>query len=734
MVTGSERRGLSRRALLVGGGAGLGLLLAWNVWPRHYAPNLRADENESVFGAFLKIGSDGRVTVAVPQAELGQGVYTSLPQILADELGADWRTIAVEPASVGPLYANPLLAGDAGLLERARRWAEGTSGGALAMATGGSTSIRAFEAPLREAGAGARALLMKAAAARWNVPWERLDTAQGFVTDGPRKLSFAELAEAAAGEEMPEMLPYRSGPLNRLSGQSLPRLDLPSKVDGTARFAADVRLPGMLYASVRSAPPGGTVARADKRAALAIGGVVGAYRAESWVGAIGTSWWAANRGLEAMKPVFGVQGGWPTSASIDGALAEGVAGGEASRVAEWGDAEAALQGAEIVRARYRAAPAPSAALETLTATARLEGGRLEIWAPAQAPGLARAAAARAAGLPEASVTLYPMLIGGGYGRKLEVRAIEQAVALAREAKRPVQLVYSRAEEATQDSFRAPAAAELSASLGPGGVVLGWQARIAAPDGAGALAERLGGHRGAFPNEEPAAGAVPPYAIPSVAVDHLPVELGIATGAWRSGAHGYTAFFTESFVDELARKAGLDPFSFRMQMLGRNPRLARVLSTAAALGGWDGGMPGSRMGIACHSAFGSFAATLVEVEVGADQRVRVLRAAAAVDCGRVVNPDIVKQQIEGGILFAVGAATGSPVHFADGRPDKVSLRSLGLPTLVNSPEVTVEVMPSEEPPGGVTELGVPSVAPAIANALFAATGQRLRSLPLVVGGA
>jgi isoquinoline 1-oxidoreductase beta subunit len=233
--------------------------------------------------------------------------------------------------------------------------------------------------------------------------------------------------------------------------------------------------------------------------------------------------------------------------------------------------------------------------------------------------------------------------------------------------------------------------------------------------------------------DPVAGAVPPYAIPAVVVDYLPAETGLSVGGWRSGAHSYSAFFTESFMDELARLSAVEPLSFRMQMLGDNPRLARCLTTAATIGGWDGGPPGGSMGIACHSAFGSHIATLVEVEVTAEQRIRVLRAVCAVDCGRIVNPDIVKQQVEGGLVFGIAAATGEAIGFENGRPNLRGLHQFGFPVLAGSPEVSVELLESEDEPGGATELAVPTAAPAVANALHALTGRRLRALPLRVGG-
>ncbi len=739
MARGGETSGISRRTLLVGGGAGAGLLLAWALWPRSHPHNLRAGEGEHAYNAYLRIGTDGRVLVAVPQAELGQGSWTALAQILADELGADWRTVGVEPAPIGPLYANALLAegpDDGSFASGARRWrARRFEGGAAGMMTAGSTSVRAFERPLREAGAGARALLMKAAAGRWEVDWETLDTAAGFVVDSDRRLSFAELAAAAAGEELPEHLPIRAGIDNRLAGQPLPRLDLPAKVDGSAPFAGDIRLPDMVYASVRAGPTEyDELVGWNKAAALAVPGVFGVFDAPGWVACLATNWWAADRGIEALRTAWTVTRPEITDDGIDRALRYALDKDEGLRVYARGDLADAFEGGHILRGHYRAGLAANAALETSTATARLGGDRLEIWAPTQAPGLARAAAARVAGLDETQVTIYPTLAGGGYGRKLETRAIEQAAMMAVRVKRPVQLTWSRIEESVQDGFRAPARAQLLARLDTKGNLLGWQARIAAPDTGEQLAERLGGGRMAMAAiGDPTAGAVPPYAIPAVVVDYLPADTRIRVGGWRSGAHSYTAFFTESFMDELARLSGIEPLSFRMQMLGDNPRLARCLTTAATLGGWDGGIPGSSMGIACHSAFGSHIAALVEVEVTAEQSVRVLRAVCAVDCGRIVNPDLVRQQIEGGLVFGIAAATGKAIGFEAGRPDARGFAHFGFPTLANSPEVTVELLESEEELGGATELGVPVAAPAVANALHALTGRRLRSLPLRVGG-
>jgi isoquinoline 1-oxidoreductase beta subunit len=740
----AARPNLTRRTLLIGGGAGVGLAVGWGLWPRRYQPGLATGEGETLLNAFLKIGRDGRVIVAVSQAELGQGVYTSLPQILADELGADWRTISVEPAPISPLYANQLLAEQLGgsalpeMLSGVEGWVtrEYATRTALTL-TGGSTSVRAFEPRLREAGAAARALLSMAAATRWNTDWDRLDTIGGFVTGGNRRIAFAELAEAAAGFELPAQLPIRSGTENRLTGTPLPRLDLPAKIDGTARFAGDVRLPDMVYASVRSGPIGNSrLIRADAAAANRIPGALALFQEESWAGAVATNWWLADRIVRAMNPVFETPGRLVDDAGIEAAFERAFAGETGSRFVERGDPDTLFTDGATLEATYSLAAAPSAAPETLTATARFTDERLEVWAPTQAPSLARAAAARVAGLAPDQVTLYPMLVGGGYGRKLEMDAIEQAVTLAVRLKRPVQLVWSRAQEAVQDSFRPPARARLAAKFAVGKRLTGWTARIAVPATTAQVIARVRNGEAVTAGQSEAAaidGADPPYGIAAVGIEHLPVDVGLRTGLWRSAAHSYTCFFTECFIDELARLAGLEPLSFRIGMLGDNPRLARVLATATALGGWDGGGPGSAQGLAAHSAFGSHVALLVEASIGGDQRIRVTRAVCAVDCGRVVNPEIVRQLVEGAIIHGISAATGARIGFAGGLPTVRTLGGYRLPRLRDTPDILVEIVESGELPGGVTELAVPPVAPAIANAIFASTGQRLRSLPLIPGG-
>ena len=742
MARDGAKRGLSRRQLLIGGGAGVGLLIAWKFWPRAYAPNLRARPGETVYNAYLKIGRDGHVTVAVPQAELGQGAYSALPQILADELGADWRTVAVEPAPLSPLYANTLLAAqaadDSGWpsgLQGAGRWLSRRHATQSAlMLTGGSSSVRAFEAPLREAGAAARVMLCMAAAARWSANWDELDARAGFVWRGSDRIPFAELAETAASQTPPDPVPLRENVDNRLAGQPLPRLDAPAKVDGSALFAGDLRFPDMVYASLVSGPWGSRLAGMDKAAANGVPGALRIFEDPEWVAVVGSNWWAAHKALTRMRPRFHLRRPFVTAGTISAALSAALDGGGGERVFAAGDIEGPFPGASPVTQSYEVGLAPAAALEPLTATVRILGDSVEVYAGCQAPGLARAAAARGAGVAESQVTFFQTFAGGGYGRKLELMAIEQAATLARRVNRPVQLTWSRMQEIQRDSYRPAARARMTGWMRQGRLEA-WQARIAAPATAVEVARRIGASGGMTrPGFAAVAGARPPYAIPNVAVDHVETDIGIETGLWRGEAHSYTCFFSECFLDELALAGGLEPLAFRTFLLQSSPRLAQCLATAASIGGWDGGARGSGMGLACHSAFGSHIACLVEVEVTGDQRLRVSRAVAAVDCGRIVNPGLVRQQIEGGIVHGVAAAIGRPVEFADGLPTARTIGAWGLPTLRDAPEVSVELIDSDEAPGGITELGVPPAAPAIANAYFSLTGQRIRSLPIVIGGA
>ncbi|MEO5773431.1 MAG: molybdopterin cofactor-binding domain-containing protein [Sphingomicrobium sp.] len=707
----TDRMKVDRRTLLIGGGIGVGLVVALAVLP--WGGHSDASGTQ-LFGPYIKIGRDGRVIVAVPQVETGQGIWTALPQIAADELGAAWEMVAVEPAPFDEIYANRLVDEENwfGGLGRLRRF---RLDDAAARITAGSTSVRAFEQPMREAGAAARAMLIKAAAKRWDIDEDQCDTNGGRVIGGGRSLSFGELAEAAAGYDPPRSPTLRK-PGSGLIGQSLPRLDLPAKSDGSFRFAADVRLPNMLFASARLAPMGGKISSFRKAANIIAG--------DGWVAATGESWWAAEQALTAADVRIDVP---RAPVALDAMMDDALAAGDAESWFSRGDYAAAVEGSRALTALYRVAPALHLGLEPLTATARFNGDQLEVWAATQAPELARAAASRAAG--GAALVFFPMPPGDSGGRAVEADAVPIAIALARQLRRPVQVSLSPTLTQNNDRPAPPALARMYGLPGAGGITAAWKMRLVTASGLGSSLSRLAGGDAAASLTGPAGGGAPPYAIPHVKIDAVPVELPFPAGYMRGSPEREIGFFTESFVDELARAAGLDPLIFRIAMLGSNPQLARCLQQAASASGWDGGARGSTLGIAACSAYGSHIALVAQASIGTDQQVEVQRLIAAVDCGRVVNPGLVRQQIEGGMLWALAQATIAEPDFMGPMPVARTIGQLGLQRMAKVPEVRVDLVMNEHAPGGVSGLGVAVLAPAVANAVYAGTGRRLRSLPL-----
>ena len=748
---------LTRRGLLIGAAAGGGLLVAYSLMPRRYPLPLEPAAGETAYNAWIKIARDGVVSVAVPQCEMGQGITTLIPQTVAVELGADWRQIAVEPAAISPAYANPVLAARwaslrGGLLEGIesdRRFAERHA----LMVTADGTSLAAYEAPAREAAAAVRSLLAQAAAERWDVAWEECEARDGFVVHGRKRLRFADLAVEAAAFDPPDPPVLRPEPARERPGAAaagfvtaFPRLDAPSKVDGSFAFAGDIRLPGLVYAAIAHGPVGdSTLDEVDEEAARGITGLVGVVRAGRWVAAVASDWWAAERAVTALRPRFKVAA-TADSAAIAAALDAGLRRGEAERAFEAGKPDEVIGRPASLVARYDVAPALHATIETSTATARWSEGALELWLASQAPEQARRGVAKAMGVAPSDVVLYPLAAGGSFDRRLEHEVGIEAASIAREVGRPVQLVYSRRQEALRGWPRTPVAAVLAAKTVAGGGIAAWRTRIAVPstnrefaarlfDGATTL-KALGESNGA---DDPLAleGAIPHYAIPHLAVDRVPVALDLPTARLRGNAHGYTAFFTESFVDELAHQARREPLSYRIEMLGRDVRLAVCLTAAARLGQWGGGGEQSGQGLACHRMDDVAAAEIgggriaVIATARRDERgVRVDKLAAVADIGRIVNLDIARQQIEGGLVFGLGLAMGSAAGYQRGVPTASRLAALGLPYLGDCPEIAVDFIDSDAPPFDPGELGAVAVAPAVANALFSATGVRFRHLPLL----
>ncbi len=754
---------ISRRGLLAGAAAGGGLLVAWWLMPRAYRTPLVAARGEHVFGAWLKIANDGVVTVAVPQLEMGQGITTLLPQIVAYELGADWRQIAVEPAPVSGAYGNVPLA---------RKWialwdpnfsglspstdalmAERFAGVQRFNATADGTSLAAYEIPCREAAAAARAMLAQEAASRWGVAWEECEVEGGFVTHGDNRASFGELAEAAADYSPPDPPPLRPEPprekplpADAENPPAFPRLDLPSKVDGSYRFAGDVRLPGMVFAAIRHGPADGSeLAGFNRDAAAGIKGLVGIIESKRWLAVAAETWWSADAALEAMKPRWSTT--TPVSSNeIAAKLDTLLTGGEAFPIAETGFGREALTRVDIGR-RYEVEPAHAAPVETACAAARYADGRLDLWMATQAPEQARIAAARAIGISTEDVALYPMPAGGSFDARLEHDHAIEIAQIAKELDRPVQLTWPRRDELIRSRPRAPAWLLLGAQLSKNedGAIDALHVRIATPPAAKEFGKRLFGNlttmaaireTSGVPDPMACEGAVPPYELPGVFVEHVPADIGLPVGRVRGNAWGPTTFAIESFIDEIAARFEREPLTFRIAMLGNDVRLAACLQRAAQLAGWDGGVDQSGQGLAvARIGEGPEAARIACVATARQSEggVRVTQLAAAVDVGRIVNHDIARQQIEGGLVFGIGIALGNPAKLRAGMPESLDYAGLGLPTLADCPDMRIEFLPSEAPPADPGELGAVVAPPAIANALFSATGLRLRRLPLLSDG-
>jgi isoquinoline 1-oxidoreductase beta subunit len=737
-------------------GAAGGLIAAWALTPRSFAPPLSPGEGEYAFDAWLKIGKDGVVSVAVPDLEMGQGFSTLIAQVVAIELGADWRQVAVEPAPVSGAYANAVLAAKwaplwmplaSGLADTpgsllARRFAENEA----FAATADGTSLAAHEVAARAAAAGARAMLAQAAADKWGVNWEECDTQGGFVLHNKKRAAFADLVEKAMDYSPPDPPVARvqspqENPTEFPPGAPLryPRLDLPSKVDGSHQFAGDIRLPDMLFAAIRQAPLGAKARLGSHDAKLAPG--VKLVAGPDWIAAVGESWWAAEHALKLLAPRFAVSGTLD-SGNIAQTLDEALRTGEANRVASQGDPDEWLRGKFEHTALYTVAPALHAGLETACATARFENGRLELWVASQAPQSCRQAVARALDLSLEEVTLYPMPAGGSFDARLESSQAVQAATIAKAVGKPVQLTWSRWQEHLAGRPRTPARAVMAARTAQDGSLTALKLRVAMPATTREFGARLFAGRKAADavqlqdQDDPLAmeGMVPPYGIAHLVVEHVPVKVGLPTGRLRGNSHGIGAFLVETFVDELAKRSGRESLSYRMTMLGQDVRLAACLQRAATLAEWGGGAAGSGQGLACWKmTLGEREGRIALVATARhdDRGIRVDKLTAVADIGRIVNVDIARQQIEGGLVFGMGLANGCTTAYANGLPLTGRLGLLGLPHLSDCPEIVVEFIENQADPFDPGELGAVIAPPAIANALYSAGSVRLHSLPLTL---
>lgn len=711
-----------------------------------------------VFNGWVTIGRDSRVSVLMPKSEMGQGIHTALAMVLADELDADWALVGVEPAPLDNIYNNiatvvdglPFHPDDQGALRQAVHWLTAkTMREVGSMVTGGSSSVKDLWLPMREAGAAARAMLVGAAAQAWAVPLAEVSADAGVLRHrSGRQARFGEFAAAAAALPLPEAVVLKQPAQFRLIGRDLPRLEAAAKGQGTARFGIDVRLPGMLYATVVMCPTlGGKVASFDAAAALQLPGVKKVVSVPGYNGGTAGVAVIADTPWHALQAIKQVAVSWDenvpaasySSAAAMDQMAQRLDHDRGFSYHSVGDVDAALgSAARVIRAEYRAPFVAHHTLEPQNCTVLVKRTGATVWAPTQVPGFARWVAALTLDLPNDAVAVHVQLLGGGFGRRLEVDFVAQAAAIAKHMSgTPVQTFWTREEDTRHDFYRPAAVARMAAGIDSQGAVSAWQHVSAGPSIVHQVLRRLFGVPAfGMPDKTTAEGAFDqPYEWPNARIGHVAVESPVPVGFWRSVGHSHQAFFKESFIDEVAHAAQQDPVAFRSALLVRHPRQRAVLQRAAQLAGW--GQPladaadGARRarGVALHQSFGSTVAQVAEVSLGPDKTIRVHRVVCVIDCGSAVNPGLVRQQMESGIVFGLSSALYGGVTIEKGRVLQGNYNDQPLLRLDACPAIETEIMPSSEPPEGVGEPATPPIAPAVANAIFALTGERLRSLPL-----
>ena len=709
------RPGVSRRTFLVAGAAaGGGLLLGFYLPHRIVAKAAMPDAD--VFGpnAFVRIDRNDRVTLVMPQVEMGQGTYTSMSMLIAEELEVDLAQVTLEAAPPNDkLYANPILG---------------------FQVTGGSTSVPGWWEPLRRAGATARVMLIAAAAAQWNVDAESCRAAKGSVVHPPtgQKLNYGALADAAAKLPVPEEVPLKNPKDFTLIGTPAKRLDTPDKVNGKAVFGIDAIIPGMKFATVAACPVfGGKLAGVDDSAAMAVKGVRQVVRLDNAVAVVGDNMWAAMQGLAALD-IDWDDGPNANVSTADIVRQMEIASQSPGVVArKEGDVAKAMQGAaKKVEAVYEMPFLAHAAMEPMNCTVHVTPESCEIWVGIQVVARAQATAAQVTGLPPEKVQVHNHLIGGGFGRRLDVDGVTQAVAIAKQVEGPVKVVWSREEDIQHDVYRPYYYDRFTAGLDEQDRLVAWQHRVT---GSSILARWA---PPAFVNGldiDAINGAAEElqYAIPNILVDYVRDEPpGIPTGWWRGVGPTHNIFVVESFIDELAATAKQDPVEYRRALLGTSPRALGVLNLAAEKAGWGQALPpGAGRGISVQFAMGSYLSQVAEVEVSKNGGVKVRRVVCAVDCGEIVNPDTIVAQIEGGIIFGIGAALWGEITLKNGRVEQHNFNDYRVLRLNETPLIDVHLVKSSEDPGGIGEPGTVGIAPAVANAVFAATGKRIRKLPI-----
>jgi isoquinoline 1-oxidoreductase beta subunit len=752
---------LKRRTFLLGGASALGaLLVGWSVLPpgQRLTPStpLPAQGNQVALNGWVKIAADNSVTIIMCKAEMGQGIHTGLAMLLAEELDADWSQVRVENSPIDKIYNSvqnvvddlPFRPDDDSTIKRATVWmTRKLVRDAGTMMTGGSSSMNDLWTPMREAGASARAMLIGAAAAQWTVPAGECRTEGGYVKHASgHKASFGELSTMAAQQPLPRKVALKDPADFKLIGKPMRRIEAASKINGTARFGIDALPDGLIYASVVMCPTlGGTVAHFDASPATKMPGFIKAFALAPYAGGSGAVAVIADNAFRAMNAVSAVNVVWNngaaanlSSAGVDTQLAQALDDSDGHAYYHRGDVDAALSGAaRTVTAEYHAPYLAHGSVEPVNCTVQVADGAATVWVSTQVPALARQHVAKVLNIDSDKVDVQTQLLGGAFGRRLELDFIAQAAAIAREGGgRPVQTIWSRAEDFTHDFYRPACVSRLKAGFDKDGKPVAWHATSASqaivPE---SLARYYGVPRIPLDKTTCEGAFDQPYEWPTARVAHKIVDLPVPIGFWRSVGHSHQAFFTEGFTDELAVATHQDPIAFRAALLAQHPRHLAVLRRVAALSDWGhplthaaDGTKRAR-GVALHEAFGSVVAQVAEVSVGANKQIRVHRVFCVIDCGLPVNPNLIRQQMESGIVFGLSTALQDEITIDGGVVTQKNFLDFPVVRMNDCPVIETDIMPSQMHPQGVGELGVPPVAPAVANAVFALTGQRLRALPL-----
>lgn len=709
--TTAEAINQGRRIFLkVGTVAGGGLLIGFHLPLASRAGEAEAAENEFVPNAWIRINVDDTVTLRVASSEMGQGVYTAIPMLLAEELECDWARMNVEMAPADKAYINPIIG---------------------MQLTGGSTAVRAYWTPLRQAGATARDLLIRAAAQTWKVKEDECRAENGFVLHKTNKLkaSYGALATKAATLPVPSEVFLKEPGDFKLIGKSTPRLDTPRKVNGSAVFGMDVKLPGLLIAVVARCPVfGGKPKKFDATKAKDVPGVRQVLSIHSGIAVVADSFWAAQQARNALV----VEWEEGAHAKLDSAairkqleLALKKKGVNAHNE---GDAAKAIKAAvKRIEAVYEVPYLAHACMEPMNCTAQVKKDSCELWVPTQNQTAAQFVASQITGLPLEKVKVNTTFLGGGFGRRGEQDFVAEAVQLAMATGTPVKLIWTREDDMHHDYYRPATLNRFSAALDKDDKPVAWRHEIAG----GSIFSRVfpKSIKNGIDNTSVEGAANLPYAIPNLQVTWAMENGAVPVGFWRSVGSSQNAYVTECFLDELAAAAGKDPYEFRRVLLTKHPRHLGVLELAAQKAGWGSSLPAGRTrGIAVAEAFGSYCAQVAEVSLESNQ-VRVHRVVCAIDCGMVVNPDTVVAQMESGIVYGLTAALKGEITLKDGRVEQGNFNDYPLLRFDEMPEIEVHIVKSSEHPGGVGEPGTPPIAPAVANAVFAATGKPVRKLPI-----